>query len=1241
SGAKSSCTAVGMQLAVAGELNEQRHAALEAALAGADALPFRLADDEGGASSYSGFTCSRVYDPATYYTHGQYTPAYLGDWSTLGAGHPDLTAGGSLVDEATEWKNVVLDGSMTNPLLPMSRDDQTVILWTDPECPTNNGQFQNTDGQCQLQLDNSYYGGKIVEPITNTKAVNWLVLRGPNGQASCNDYDPESCHEAYVPALRVRWHANNPNKTTIPGKEGTVLFVIDDVPNVIIDGLLIEQVGGADRWHPLRAGYNTLAIRNADHVVIRNSYFSGVLKSNHIALQGVNNYVFEENEIRGIALDELIDRNGNRRFMQHYDVECTGDTVSSCPVADANCSCPRVASGGFGVGNGNNKPRGPNACDDPTVAINDFYHRFCDVSVPNPEGPPTSYHCRVCRVNANTVCEEDADCGGGSKCAHAFNQCYIDNGECDGSLYSSKATYDEVMALCANECDLDFGVIHSNTFHDFTFIETEYEIASLNADAGSGVCLKTTLGTPGGSCTNDDDCAYDAFCHDIDVGDMQHCRADLTLNDNCTRHAQCPYGISRCNSNSGKCEPLFTEEEGCSDSNDCALDLYCGDNNQCTAAHDLNEPCQEHAECLSAFFCNGSKCVKDATVDMMCDEDVQCAGTLRCISNTCQSPVRTSSVCTSHDDCTASAHCAGIGLCVHDYGEDSTCSDDSECLFGEFYCSDDTTTSQCVPVVAENDSCDKSAMCPVGTFCSDDLQCIPGQSANSSCDDDRQCAPGLSCIGGVCPAEGMKECTEDAHCAEASGFSCQWPCAPVRDAISTSLLETLSPYEHVKALENDVQCCYAWAAAPDGAFKSPDFNVEGLSDSGMQRNKSVNMRFYFAEPGKSCPISSRVPLEYCMPNSYATEAGKCSAAGVPNYDQISAESPSNGVAFNNAFRDIQLTDSAFDFGHRRSCDPSYQAKRFRIERNLIDGGNHKMIGMSHPSNGMTLVNNLFFSSPGYAYHAWWKMRMLHNSRLWASSDVITPWYLPKNETLRQMTSWEVGNHPGFKSCPNNTDENSDQKSAICTTYEHGFQYLNETSRFKHNASGSGLNVFVWNYDGGDTNTSEDAPDELVYRGVLFAMDSVAKWFTANKDDNDLEFSQAQYCGFADKFTTDSTTYTSESGITTVVDSLPADVYLAAAAFDPSSNVGADPQLLQWLQENKGESIEPASVCEAGSVQCAVDSTGFDSMITVTRDWYGVPRNIEEPTRGAFEYADTVCDNTDCSPGFTVTNCESD
>ena len=143
---------------------------------------------------------------------------------------------------------------------------------------------------------------------------------------------------------------------------------------------------------------------------------------------------------------------------------------------------------------------------------------------------------------------------------------------------------------------------------------------------------------------------------------------------------------------------------------------------------------------------------------------------------------------------------------------------------------------------------------------------------------------------------------------------------------------------------------------------------------------------------------------------------------VPNSRIVSLRSsPSDGVAFNNSFQDILVPDSAFDFGHRRSCDPSYHDKHFRIERNLVNGGNNKVIGMSHPSNGVSLINNLFFSSPGYAYHAWWKMRMMHNSRLWVTTDEVTPWYPEKIEQRRQMTSWEIGNHPDITSCPNDVD----------------------------------------------------------------------------------------------------------------------------------------------------------------------------------------------------------------------------
>jgi len=492
----------------------------------------------------------------------------------------------------------------------------------------------------------------------------------------------------------------------------------------------------------------------------------------------------------------------------------------------------------------------------------------------------------------------------------------------------------------------------------------------------------------------------------------------------------------------------------------------------------------------------------------------------------------------------------------------------------------------------------------------------------------------------------MSSCSSDAECNTTEGFSCHWPCEPAKAAIAANDLEALSPYEQTQALDQQLNCCYAWGSAPDAAFSADGFYIPGLSASGMQRGKAVKTRFYFAELGEDCPSGSWVPLEYCMPQSYATEVGKCRSTGYPNYDQVSMESPSDGVAFNNTFRDILLTDSAFDFGHRRSCDPSYHDKHFRIERNLVEGGNNKVIGMSHPSNGVSLINNLFFSSPGYAYHAWWKMRMLHNSRLWVTTDEVTPWYPQKTEQRRQMTAWEIGNHPDVTSCPNDVDEFGNalseaekaQKSDICSTYEHGFLYLNETSRFDHQASGSGLSVFLWNYNAGTFNSSDDAPNELVYRGVLFALESVGLWFAALYDENDLSFNGSEYCGFDENFTSDTTVYAPTSGTTSPVTSLPDDVYLAAAAFDPSSSVGADPELLQWLAGNPGESIEPASVCEAGSVQCSSTAAGFQPMITIARDWYGLPRDVEFPTRGAFEYPDAICSLASCASGFETTSC---
>ena len=245
-GAVQACAAVGMALAESAELNSARHSNVETSLAGTGSLPFRLADDPGDASAHDGFVCSREYNPADYYEHGQYSPAYLGDWSTLGAGHPDLTTGNSLVDNTTNWLNVVMFGSMTNPWLNISRKDLSPVLCGDTDCPAGaDPQYQckvaSGTNHCQLALDNSYYGGLLQDPIESTIPIDRLIIRGPNGQASCSDYDDGlTCHETTVPALRVRWHVNNPNKTDIPGLEGTVLFTIDHIPNVVIDEYLVS-----------------------------------------------------------------------------------------------------------------------------------------------------------------------------------------------------------------------------------------------------------------------------------------------------------------------------------------------------------------------------------------------------------------------------------------------------------------------------------------------------------------------------------------------------------------------------------------------------------------------------------------------------------------------------------------------------------------------------------------------------------------------------------------------------------------------------------------------------------------------------------------------------------------------------------------------------------------------------------------------------------------------------------------
>ena len=1256
--AQAACGALGMTLASPDAVGLVWLAETRLRLDPSASAPLRLDGAADAATAYSGFACSRPFEWLDYAQHGLYGPAWLGDWQTLGVGDPDLTDGSSRADAAVEWLDLVVTGSPTNQFFPARRADRTPIACDDPECPYQTDSHYGCDGdQCTFELQNSFWHGKVNGAVSGAP-LNRLIIRGPLGHRSCADYPEDTeCHEVELPALRIRWQVDNPNGAGSIGSEGTVLFRILHIPNVIIDGVMIEQLGGAELWQPLRAGDSTFSISDVDNLEIERTYVAGVVRNKHFTVSAIDFLNFHDNEISGLRLDRLTDRDGNRRFIDHHDVTCSGASASPCPEGVAECSCPMIGSGGFGLSNGNNKPRGPNSCDDPTVAVTNFDFRNCEVEVAG-----TVFDCRVCRLGG-TACPAEG-CAAGSACAPAFDRCYVDNG-CEADLYSDQATYDAVMQACSDACDTDFLLVHSNSFRDFSFIEPNHAYVGPFGSAGNGVCTASnSTGTsclvhadcgvdhwcdagtcaasaiPASTCQLDADCSASAHCHDV----LSVCVLDSSLGGTCGADAECP---GFCDEAATQCSSALGDGQACSRTGQCAATAWCDPQTaECTVAIALESQCATDEQCGTAAFCDlsqaPSKCAADLTAGFVCERHEQCGDPLRCIQGVCSQGGTAGGFCAVDQACVRAAHCqATAQVCVADLGLGAACDDDESCAFETTHC--DEAQGVCVSHLAKGATCAESSDCVTGTFC-DAATCAAGYAAGLTCQDDHQCAAGLACAGGVCAKLGGVACTKDNQCA--SGYECEWPCPAWRSEVASRGLENAPLLSQAREISGELRCCYTSGTTTAEALAAPGFHIPGLANSFAQKNnKSVLSAWFIDAESGQCPAGAELPMSACIPPMYGPERGKCVDLH-PNYDQVGVESPSDGILFNNDFRRIYLTDSAFDFGHRRSCDPSYHDKHFRVERNLVDHGRHKLIGMSHPSNGVTMVNNLMSGSPSFSYHSWWKQRFLHNTTIWRASDTPNPWSAdPESRWL--MKSWEVGEHPdSVPSCPNDvglSPEALAAKSDVCTTNEHGYQYLNGLVRFQGDAAPTaGLNAFLWNYQPPpSTTTFNQSYDAIAYRGMLFAVNQPNYWIGGDYDPGVVPLRFAQdYCEFQAAYADGTVGFTQTLGVTLAPGELPIDAYEAARWFDPTDGINADPELTTWLANNRGAPITSEAVCEPNSVQCFQAATEYQAVATTRRDWYGRERSQASPTRGAFNVPAAPCVETNsCPANPEVTFCE--
>jgi len=388
-------------------------------------------------------------------------------------------------------------------------------------------------------------------------------------------------------------------------------------------------------------------------------------------------------------------------------------------------------------------------------------------------------------------------------------------GDAIGGLFENEGVVDdgvacEMMEDCAfhERCEDGYCVLYEGELPSGARCTRDHECDS--GICGAGRC---ELGY-GFECDIDDDlCGVGFECMSSSSPRIHHCYPpgeEGILGNTCYRGMFCTDGSS--------CVyPAFEGDARgrCSDLGQCNFNIDCGFHELCVY-NDCIVPCEEHADCVTGFYCVDNQCVFEDLLPPEGQRGALCEGSHECDSGNCEfgfcgeeiraegggdDGVDYRGLCESSHECayelvchnrrcifpdeigTSDYGCSGDMLCTA-FTEELGCIAVEPCEDGKV-CREHGRYGDCVDFdVGEQGSilegrgleCEEDEDCQGGLICDSDgwnFVCIsPRGEEGGRCHNDDSCEGDLECDHGFCEGDGSENspCVTDRGCAQ--GLEC-------------------------------------------------------------------------------------------------------------------------------------------------------------------------------------------------------------------------------------------------------------------------------------------------------------------------------------------------------------------------------------------------------------------------------------------------------------------------------------
>ena len=227
------------------------------------------------------------------------------------------------------------------------------------------------------------------------------------------------------------------------------------------------------------------------------------------------------------------------------------------------------------------------------------------------------------------------------------------------------------------------------------------------------------------SCTRENDCLLDQYCHSDHKVCHDFCESDeecsigyVCYESECVDKETVPtLGNCATEYDCARGQTCYNQQclKSCYQENDCAAGQYCHEDHK--VCHDY---CLSDEVCSIGYICSNSKCVDKNSVSVPggCQDNYQCRTGMTCHRQKCLP------ICRQDNDCTNGQYCHDDHKVCHDF-----CQSDSACSNG-YVCHN----TRCI--LPNNMQCTKDNDCIKGFICIDDQRC------ERSCDVDQHCLEG-------------------------------------------------------------------------------------------------------------------------------------------------------------------------------------------------------------------------------------------------------------------------------------------------------------------------------------------------------------------------------------------------------------------------------------------------------------------------------------------------------------------